>query len=153
MSWCSQLILVCDVASDLCALLAAYLTHSAHVMFFTGASGRRLRFVSDVNSLLADESRAAVECHSLLASCFFAVARQARAGRVRWRRAGVDVIDRSAGDEGDKGKVQDGVRWKVGDVIKHRKHGYTGVDNHLTQRQHPKWFSAHLRPSHTDVSM
>ena len=85
-----------------------------------------VRIVSDVNALLADEPHAAVECHSLLASCFFAVARQARAGRVRRRRPGVDVIRSSPGDEDAKSTGKDGVRWKVGDVIKHRKHGYTG---------------------------
>eukprot|EP01043_Picozoa_sp_COSAG02_P027664 COSAG02_NODE_1643_length_11528_cov_19.259865_8_plen_133_part_00 len=108
--------------------MAAHLPHVVHVALCADVS-RCVRIVSDVDALLADEPRAAVECHSLLASCFFAVARQGRAGRVRRRRPGVDVIRSSPGDEDAQRMVQDGVCWKIGDVIKHRKHGYTGNES------------------------
>ena len=86
---------------------------------------------SDASTLLMDEPEAAVECHSLLASCFYAVARHARPARVRQRRAGVDVFHWSSqdanGSQNHDDEVQHGVQWKVGDVIKHKKYGYTGM--------------------------
>lgn len=94
---------------------------------------------SDVNILLVDEPGAAVECYSLLASCFFAVAREARPARVRQRRAGLDAFHCSTQDEKDRQNhdddAQHGVHWKVGDVIKHKTYGYTGNEADISQQK------------------